>query len=104
MSWADGYIDLLKKTGQPVQFRPRGGSMSGRIESGQLVTVGPLTDVPKIGDIVLCRVHRNHFLHIVKNIRQNGGVTQYQIGNNRGGINGWINPVDIYGICIKIEK
>jgi hypothetical protein len=38
MGWATPYIDKLKK-GETVQFRPRGNSMSGRIESGQLCTV-----------------------------------------------------------------
>jgi hypothetical protein len=25
------------------------------------------------------------------------------IGNNRGFINGWIGPEDIYGKCVKVE-
>ena len=41
MGWASQYVEKLLK-GQTVQFRPRGNSMSGKIESGQLVTVVPL--------------------------------------------------------------
>ena len=38
MGWATKYIEQLSR-GEAVQFRPRGNSMSGKIESGQLVTV-----------------------------------------------------------------
>lgn len=38
MGWASRYIELLR-SGQAVSFRPRGQSMTGRIESGQLCTV-----------------------------------------------------------------
>jgi hypothetical protein len=41
MSWATHHIEKLK-TGETVQFRPRGNSVKGKIESGQLVTVEPL--------------------------------------------------------------
>jgi hypothetical protein len=56
MGWATGYIARLK-TGQTVAFRPRGQSMTGKIESGQLCTVEPIADVSvlQVGDIVLCR-------------------------------------------------
>jgi len=54
MGWATPYIDRLKK-GETVQFRPRGNSMSGKIESGQLCTVVPVrSEDLKVGDIVLC--------------------------------------------------
>jgi hypothetical protein len=38
MGWASQYIDQLN-SGNTVSFRPRGSSMSGKIESGQLCTV-----------------------------------------------------------------
>lgn len=41
MSWATLYIEKLKN-GETVEFRPRGNSMKGKVESGQLVTVEPL--------------------------------------------------------------
>jgi len=74
--------------------------MVGRIESGQLCTVEPVdvaTLVP--GDIVLCRVSGSEYLHLVKAI---DGV-RFQIGNNRGGINGWVGASNIFGKCIRIE-
>jgi len=68
MGWANGYIEALLR-GETVQFRPRGNSMSGRIESGQLVTVVPLVNrMPRVDDIVLCKVNGTQYLHLVKAI------------------------------------
>lgn len=99
MSWATAHIERLRK-GETVRFRPRGGSMHGKIESGQLCTVAPLDDPSTlaVGDVVLCRVRGSQYLHLVKAVR-NG---QYQIGNNRGGINGWITPNAIFGRLIAV--
>ena len=99
MGWASHYIQK-RRAGETVSFRPHGQSMTGHIESGQLCTVTP-TDpaMLEVGDIVLCKVSGNEHLHIVKAV-QNG---RYQIGNNRGFINGWIGPERIYGKCIKVE-
>lgn len=99
MGWAAHYILKLGR-GETVSFRPRGHSMKGRIASGQLCTVTPVDAATlAVGDIVLCRVHGNEYLHIVKAI-QDG---RYQIGNNRGGINGWIGAGGIFGKCIRVE-
>jgi len=48
---------------------------------------------------VLCRVRGAEYLHIVKAIRGD----RFQIGNNRGGINGWIGANNIFGKCIRVE-
>ena len=99
MGWATVYIDKLKK-GETVQFRPRGNSMKGKIDSGQLCTVAPIkAEEVEVGDIVLCKVNGNQYLHLVK-ARQG---QRFQIGNNRGRINGWVSPNGIYGKCIRIE-
>ncbi len=74
--------------------------MAGKIASGQLCTVEPV-DPPslKVGDIVLCKVRGNEYLHLVKAIQG----PRFQIGNNRGGINGWITGSSIFGLCTKVE-
>ena len=75
--------------------------MSGKIESGQLCTVTPIDPAAlAVGDIVLCRVRGNDYLHIVKAIQG----SRYQIGNNRGFINGWVGPNSIFGKCVRIEN
>ncbi|HEX4321233.1 MAG TPA: hypothetical protein VHZ52_10040 [Acidobacteriaceae bacterium] len=100
MGWAIRYIEVLLQ-GQTVQFRPRGNSMSGKIESGQLVTVIPLAArMPQVGDIVLCKVNGAEYLHLVKSI----SGERFQIGNNRGRINGWTPLKNIFGICTEISN
>lgn len=100
MGWADGHIARLAR-GETVSFRPRGNSMTGKIASGDLCTVEPLGEhVLAQGDIVLCRVKGAQYLHLVKAIQ----AERYQIGNNRGGINGWIGRAQIYGRLIRVER
>lgn len=100
MSWATKYIEQLSR-GETVQFRPRGNSMSGKIESGQLVTVEPLGDRKiEAGEIVLCRVNGTQYVHLIKAI----SGERFQIGNNRGRINGWISRRSIFGIVTRISR
>ena len=74
--------------------------MSGKIESGQLCTVAPVDPATlAVGDIVLCKVKGNDYLHLVKAIQG----PRFQIGNNRGFINGWISANAIFGKCVRIE-
>ncbi len=100
MGWATPHIAKLKN-GETVSFRPRGHSMKGKIESGQLCTVEPIADFTELakGDIVLCKVNGNEYLHLIKAMQG----ARFQIGNNRGRINGWIGANSIYGKCIKTE-
>jgi hypothetical protein len=48
---------------------------------------------------VLCKVGGTQYLHLIKAIRG----PSFQIGNNRGGINGWISRNNIYGVCVRVE-
>jgi hypothetical protein len=74
--------------------------MAGRIESGQLCTVVPIDPAAlRVGDIVLCRVGRRDYLHLINAIVD----TQFQIANNRGLINGWIGADAIFGKCVHVE-
>ncbi len=77
--------------------------MRPRIKSGQRVTLEPITDEPKVGDAVLCKVRRSQFIHLVKAIKGHGEKRRYLIGNNHGGINGWIRREAIYGRAILVE-
>lgn len=97
MGWAASYIERLK-SGETIQFRPRGHSMTGRINDGQLVTVEPIGEnLAQVNEIVLCRVSGSEYLHLVK-ARQGGRVL---IGNNKGGINGWTSDRNVYGRVIS---
>ena len=100
MGWATQYIEMLKE-GETIQFRPRGNSMVGKIESGQLCTVAPVRSANElsVGDIVLCKVKGRQYIHLIKAIQGK----RFQIGNNRGRINGWVTIGSIYGKCIRVE-
>ena len=99
MGWATAYLAQLQR-GETVQFRPRGHSMKGRIASGQLCTVVPADAATlDVGDIVLCKVNGRQYLHLIKAIQG----SRFQIGNNRGRINGWIGAAGIFGRCISVE-
>lgn len=102
MGWADIHINKLQ-AGETVQFRPRGHSMTGIINSGQLVTVAPIANyLPLVGDeidIVLCKVNGRQYLHKLKAIKGD----RYLICNAKGYENGWTSLDKIYGIVIQIE-
>ena len=100
MGWAKFAITKLQQ-GENAQVRPRGHSMTGKVNDGDLVTLEPCTpDTLKPGDIVLVKVKGNIYLHLIKAV--NNG--RFLIGNNRGGINGWVGANAIYGIAIKVES
>jgi hypothetical protein len=90
-SWAAEHIEMLKR-GATVTFRPRGRSM---------VMVEPMFygNGVEVGDVVLCRVGRVDYLHLVK--RHDKKQHRFQIGNNRGRINGWIEPEMIFGRIVR---
>lgn len=103
MSWANLHIEKLQN-GEIVQFRPSGNSMSGLVENKQLCTVEPVSSEPKVGDIVLCKVKGNQYLHLVKEVKIENENTKFQIGNNKGSINGWIGISSIFGKLTGVES
>jgi hypothetical protein len=99
MGWATGHMERLR-AGETVHFRPRGHSMAGRIASGQLCTVEPVDPAAvRVGDIVLCKVNGREYLHLVKAVQG----PRFQIGNNRGRVNGWVTASAIFGKCVRVE-
>ena len=99
MGWAKYAIEALQR-GETVKIKPRGHSMRGKVNHRDTVTLEPCdVDDLSVGDIVLVRVKGNVYLHLIKAINQG----RFQIGNNRGGINGWVGHNSIYGIATEIE-
>lgn len=100
MGWADTHVAALV-AGKTVSFRPAGNSMTGRIRSGQLCTVAPVTPETdlSVGDVVLCRVSTATYLHLIKAIQGD----RFQIGNNHGRINGWTARSRIFGRVIDLQ-
>ena len=100
MGWVKDALKELSETGRS-QIRPHGGSMKGRIESGQLVTlVTAKPDEIAIDDVVLVRWKGNYLLHLIKDIRAN----EVLIGNNLGKLNGWVSIKSIIGKVVEIEN
>ena len=99
MSWAKYAIEALQR-GESAQVRPRGHSMKGKVNDGDLVTLEPCDSAQlTVGDVVLVRVRGNVYLHLIKAINQG----RFLIGNNRGGVNGWVGANCIYGKAVKVE-
>lgn len=105
MSWATHAIAALAR-GEPCQVTPHGNSMRPLVESGATVTLAPYGpgEEPAEGDIVLVKVRGAIYLHLVKALRGKAEARQYQIGNNRGGINGWVSRRGIFGKAVRIEN
>lgn len=103
MGWANFAIEKLQN-GETAQIRPRGHSMTGKVNDGDRVTLAPCNpdDLQK-GDVVLVRVKGNVLLHLIKAIKQIKDKKRFLIGNNRGKTNGWVNATAIYGIATEIE-
>ena len=89
-----GAIEPLR-AGETVQVRGRGNSMTPLLLSGEVITIEPLSDdaILKRGDVVLAKVNRRVYLHLVRGLRGN----EVQIGNNHGRINGWTPRHNVFG-------
>lgn len=103
MNWIQHQRNL--KMGRTVEFRPKGNSMSPKIESGQLVKVEPIKDFSEIskGDIVFCKVNGTYYVHLVTAVQQKLGGYRFQIGNNKGRVNGWIFQDKLFGKVIQVS-
>jgi translation initiation factor IF-1 len=99
MSWVKEALTALQEK-KSVTIQPFGGSMRGRIESGQLVTLEPV-DAAKlqVNDVVFVEWGSNFLLHLVTGIK-NGEI---QIGNNLGKVNGWIPASAVLGRVIAVR-
>lgn len=90
-------LEKLQK-GETFTTKEFGNSMAPLIKSGQEHILAPVNwmDV-KVGDIVYCKVSGRFYTHLVKKKNLNSGC---QIGNNKGGINGWTKQV--FGKVIQV--
>lgn len=94
------HIAALQR-GETVKIRPHGNSMLPRIKSGALCTIQPIGELPiEKGDIVLCTVRGNRYLHKVYAVQDD----RVQIGNNHGHINGWTPKDKVYGRLVSVDS
>jgi SOS-response transcriptional repressor LexA len=100
MGWTDFAKEALRR-GETVTVKPRGHSMTGRVNDGDLVTLDPCEpERLAVGDIVLVRVRGTDYLHLIKAIDSG----RFLIGNNRGGTNGWVGASGLFGKAVKVES
>jgi len=90
-------VERLAK-GETFVTKEKGNSMVPLIHSGQEHRLAPATvDDVDVGDIVYCKVKGNYYTHLVKAKNEKRGC---QIGNNKGGINGWTKQV--FGKVVEV--
>jgi hypothetical protein len=98
-----GWVNEARKAlaaGRQVQIRPFGGSMRGRIESGQLVTLAPAEPSEvRVDDVVLVEWRGNFLLHLVREVQGD----QLLIGNNIGKVNGWVPASAVVGKVVAVR-
>ena len=99
MSWVKEARTKLHN-GHIARVRPVGGSMRGRIESGQLVTIAPTRSCEiHPGDVVFLEWKRNYLLHLVVEVE----VERVLIGNALGKTNGWAPVSAVLGKVVAVE-
>lgn len=105
MNWASHAIIALER-GESCTVTPHGNSMRPLVESGATVMLTPYLEgqEPNVNEIVLVKVRGTIYLHLIKALRGSAEDRQFQIGNNRGGVNGWVSRRAIYGKATKIEN
>jgi hypothetical protein len=100
MGWATDAVSALAR-GEQVTVRPRGGSMRGKIEDGQPVTLGPVVPAEvAAGEVVLVRWKGGVLLHLVKEATGE----RLLIGNNVGRVNGWVSRRDVVGRVVRVHS
>lgn len=106
MSKARYFADRLI-SGQKLEgYKEGGNSMIPLIKSNQPIDLDPIENETELkeGDIVFCKVHGSYYTHLILKIKGSGDSKRYQIGNNKGSINGWIPRSKIFGIVVKIHS
>ncbi len=98
MGWVKDALKLLEAS-EIARIRPHGGSMCGRIESGQLVELAkvPVKEL-SADDVVLVRWRGNYLLHLIKAIEPE----RVLIGNNLGKVNGWVATEAVIAKVISV--
>ena len=101
MDWKQVAVDALGQ-GQSVQVRPRGHSMTGQINDGDLVTLAPCRACELVaGDVVLARIEGRRCHHIVLHRIVAAEQDRFLIGSNSR-LDGWVEVGAIVGRVAQI--
>jgi len=95
-------LKTLLETGT-VTWKPTGNSMTGKIDSGDQVTVKKVPiEALRVGDAVYAKVKGSYYLHLLSAIDESKG--RYQISNNHGYVNGWVTADKVFGLCVRVKE
>ena len=101
--WANAAYQVLRR-GETVKVRPHGHSMSGRISNGDLATLQPCrAEDVSAGNMVLVRIQGRRCTHLVLHQVLEREPGQLLIGNNLGGVDGWVTETDVCGFGVAVE-
>jgi hypothetical protein len=99
-------LKTLLEKGEVI-WRPKGNSMTPKINSGaQVKVINCLPQVFRVGDVAYAKVRGNYYLHLVSAIDNSAGagyLARYQISNNHGHVNGWAEAKNMFGILVQVE-
>lgn len=94
-------LDTLLEKGE-VSWKPHGNSMVPKIHSGDQVVVKKVpASACRVGDAVYAKVKGTYYLHLLSAIDETHD--RYQISNNHGHVNGWVNADAVYGVCVQVK-
>lgn len=102
MSRENFVLKTLLEKGEVI-WNPKGNSMTPRLISGEAVTVKAVAAQQcRVGDVVYAKVKGSYYLHLLSAIDES--KNRYQISNNHGHVNGWVNADNIFGVCTHIKE
>lgn len=94
-------LQALLEKGEIV-FKPHGNSMTPKINSGDQVRVKKVSPKAcRVGDAVYAKVKGSYYLHLLSAIDETHN--RYQISNNHGHVNGWVNEENVFGVCVQVK-
>ena len=108
MNLKQAYNLLKSGNNNTVTAVAKGNSMSKYIKNGSRVGIKKYNKNKhklNIGNIVLCKIKGNIYLHLIGAIRTNKkSRKRYRIESQSGHVNGWIGDDNIAGILVKTIK
>jgi signal peptidase I len=95
-------IAAVLSKGKPFRFQAKGCSMSPFIQSGDIVTISPITGNINLGKVVAIFDSKKHlFLHRLVKISGDKFLIQ---GDGNQTIDGWFLRNDILGCVTNVER